>query len=162
MSQLASLTLDAELPLGADPRVVELHRYWLGIRLPPDRLPGRQHFDPVAIPRLLRWLWLVDVVRDPLRFRYRLVGSEHVAAFGRDLTGEWLEEAHPAFLDSSAHPAFSAAAGGAAISHYRGPPVYFVRKDFLSIERLILPLARDGRLPDILLGITVFTRRASA
>ena len=162
MSQLSSRPLDAELPPGSDPRVAQLHRYWLGIRPAPDRLAGRQHFDPVAVPQLLRWLWLVDIERDPLRFRYRLVGSEHVAAFGRDATGEWLDETHPSFLDSSAYPAFVAAASGAEISHYRGRPVYFVRKDFLSIERLILPLARNGRQPDILLGITVFASGASA
>jgi len=158
MSGYAPCSLDAELPADSDSRVVELHRYWRAIRPAQERLPGRQHFDPVAVPQLLRWLWLVDVTRDPLRFRYRLVGSEHVAALGRDATGEWLDEAHPAFPSSSAHPAFLAAAEGAEIAHYRGPPVYFVRKDFLSIERLILPLARDGVLPNILLGITVFIR----
>jgi len=162
MTPLPNRALDAELPLDSDPRVAQLHRYWLAIRPASDRLPGRQHFDPVAIPRLLRWLWLVDIVRDPLRFRYRLVGTEHVMAFGRDTTGEWLDEAHPTFVTSSAYPGFVAAAGGAATSHYRGRPVYFVRKDFLSIERLILPLARNGWLPDIILGITVFTHGAGA
>ena len=152
----------AELPLGCDPRIVQLHRYWLGIRPAPDKLPGRQHFDPVAIPQLLRWLFLVDVVRDPLRFRYRLVGSEHVALFGRDTRGEWLDETHPSFASSTAYPVFASAADGTEISLYRGPPVLFVHKRFLAIERLLLPLARNGRQPDILLGITIFTQGASA
>jgi hypothetical protein len=34
-----------------------------------------------------------------------------------------------------------------------------IKKDYIAIERLMLPLASDGRCVDILLGITVLNPR---
>jgi hypothetical protein len=145
-----------------DPRVAELHAYWRRLFVASDLLPARRHFDPTAVPRLLRWIWLVEVERHPLRFRYRLVGTEHVTTLGRDATGAYLDEVHPRFARSSAHALFAAAAERGEVGFYQGPPVYFIERDHWAIERLILPLAHDGRGVDMLLGITVFVRRDGA
>lgn len=139
-----------------DGRIAELFDYWLSIAPAPGLLPGRQHFDPVQLPRLLRWIWLVEFEHQPLRFRYRLVGTEHVAALGRDATGQWLDDAHPHFTISSAYQQFVAAAERSEPGYYHGEPVYYLRRDWMTIERLILPLARNGRDTDLLLGLTVF------
>jgi hypothetical protein len=147
----------SELP-ACDEKLAALHRYWRAIHPAATQLPGRRHFDPVAVPQLLPWLWLVEVHRAPLRFKYRLVGTVHVEAEGRDPTGLWLDEAHSSFLASSAFAHFRAVAERGEISFYRGPPVYVIKKEFISIERLILPLAEDGRTVDMLLGITVLKR----
>ncbi|HYG91851.1 MAG TPA: PAS domain-containing protein [Azospirillum sp.] len=40
------------------------------------RMPSRADLDPVDIPRLLPVTILVEVLRDPLDFRYRLLGTE--------------------------------------------------------------------------------------
>ena len=149
------LPADASLP-PCDARLAELHRLWQAIRPAPGLLPGRQHFDPVATPQLLRWMFLVQVEREGLRFRYRLVGTEHVFALGRDVTGEWLDVAHHAFATSSAHPQFIAVVAGQT-AYYQGPPTYFVDKEHIRIERLLLPLARAGRTLDMVLGLTVFS-----
>jgi len=138
-----------------DLRLANLHRYWLSIHPGPYTLPGRQHFDPIAVPKLLPWIWLADVHRNPLRFKYRLVGTVHGEAGGRDLTGQWLDEGHPGFAMSSACSHFTSAADAHEIGYYRGPPDYVIKKDYVLIERLILPLARNGKDVDILLGITV-------
>src|SRR5579859_1220842 len=76
------------------PMVRRFYEYWLSIA-PPGRLPGRQHVRPEDIVPLLSRLWMVDVFRDPLRFRYRLVGTNVVNAIGCELTGRWLEEVQP-------------------------------------------------------------------
>jgi hypothetical protein len=148
-----TLAAGADLP-PCDAQIAELYRYWLSIRPVPDLLPGRQHFDPIAIPSLLRLIWLAEVQRDPLRFKYRLVGTAHVEVFGTDTTGRWYDEVHPRFLGSTAYQHFFAAAR-AQIAFYRGPPVYVIDTDWKTIERLILPMARNGRDVDMLLGITV-------
>ena len=148
------LSPDAALP-PCDERIAELLRVWRAIRPSADLLPGRQHFDPLAVPKLLRWILLVEVARAPLRFRYRLVGSEHVTAMGRNATGEWLDAAHPAFAVSTAYPQYRAAADG-QVAYYRGPPTYVMEKDYIEIERLLTPLARDGKNVDMLLTMTVF------
>lgn len=39
-------------------------------------MPSRADLDPIDIPRLLPFTILVDVLHDPLDFRYRLLGTE--------------------------------------------------------------------------------------
>lgn len=60
--------------------------YWQGKRAG-RRMPARRNLDPLDIPRLLPWLMLTDVLRDPLDFRYRLIGTEVAARARRDYTG---------------------------------------------------------------------------
>src|SRR5258707_1296396 len=57
------------------PLVCRLYEYWRAAA-PPGRLPGRQHIAPEDIVPLLSRLWMLDVFREPLRFRYRLVGTD--------------------------------------------------------------------------------------
>lgn len=152
---------EAALP-PCDERIVELYRYWLSIHPARGVLPGRQHFDPVVVPKLLPWLWLVEFERQPLRFRYRLMGTEHVAALGRDATGKWLDEAHPRFTASSAYSQFVAAAEHGEIGFCKGSSVNHSKDSWMSAERLVLPLGRNGHDVDLLLGITVFAPAAAA
>ncbi|HXP32117.1 MAG TPA: hypothetical protein VN832_13570 [Stellaceae bacterium] len=148
------LQRDAELP-PCDGKITALHRYWRSIAPHPGDLPSRQHFDPMMVPRLLPWLWLIDVIHDPLRFKYRLIGTVHVEAAGWNGTGLWLDQAHPKFVDSIAFPQFCAVANEGVLAFYSGPPTYVIKKDYIKIERLIMPLARNGRDVDMLLGVTV-------
>ena len=54
--------------------VEEAWAYWHRIR--GNRpMPSRADFDPVDIPRLLSSTALVDVLRDPLDFQFRLLGT---------------------------------------------------------------------------------------
>src|SRR5260221_4000565 len=103
-----------------DERIVELYRYWLAIHPARGLIPGRQHFDPVDVPRLLPLLWLIEFQRHPLRFKYRLVGTEHVQALGRDPTSQWLDEVHVRFTTSSGYRQLvTAVARGAGRLHPR-------------------------------------------
>jgi hypothetical protein len=146
----------------ADGRVRQLYEHWLGLHPGRGILPGRQHFDPVAVPAsLLPLLWLADVERAPLRFRYRLLGTEQVRVLGRDFTGHWLDEAHPDFVGSAASGQFVAAAERAEVGYRCGNTPILLPKDYRSMERLILPLARDGREVDMLLAISVYHRAAA-
>jgi PAS domain len=144
-------------PPDADERVRRLYQYWLEIHPPGAGLPGRQHLDPTALPpALLPFLWLADVQREPLRFRYRLLGTEQVGVLGRDYTGQWIDEVHPAFLGSAPSGQFIAAAEHGRPGYRRGSTLIILPKDYLSMERLIMPLARDGRTVDMLLAISVY------
>src|SRR5882724_9732666 len=55
-------------------------------------MPRRRDIDPIDIPKLLANLQLVDVVDGGARFRYRLIGTASVAAFGTDATGKCIDE----------------------------------------------------------------------
>ena len=73
-----------------------LFRYWDGIR--GDRpLPNRCDFDPVAIPRLLPHLILVEVLRDQADsqvedFRFRLIGTHVDERMNERYTGRRLSQ----------------------------------------------------------------------
>src|SRR5262245_46601200 len=81
---------DFRAELGS-PRMFELYDYWLGLRHG-HAMPSRADIDPVRIPRHLQNLLLVDVLHDPLRFRYRLIGTRVVDATGEDRTGRFFDE----------------------------------------------------------------------
>ena len=146
-----------EPPPTADARVRLLYRYWLGLHPPEGGLPGRQHVDPTALPpALLPFLWLADVQRAPLRFRYRLLGTEHVRVLRRDYTGHWIDEAHANFAGSAASAQFVAAVERGEPGYRSGDTLIILPEDYRSMERLILPLARDGKSVDMLLAISVY------
>ena len=148
----------AELPPPtADARVRQLYQHWLGLHPAGGGLPGRQHLDPTTLPLpVLPFLWLADVQQVPLRFKYRLLGTEQVRILGRDYTGHWIDEAHPNFLGSAAYAQFITAAERGAVGYRNGHTMIILPKDYRSMERLILPLARDGRTVDMLLAISVY------
>ena len=141
------------------PKIERLHRYWRKMQPSVDRLPGRQHFDPLDISDLMPWVWIVDIERTSgeIAFRYRLLGTEHVRAMTRDLTGRRLDEAHPEFLRHAAYPHYLQVAEG-RMSWRRGRPGFHVDPDLFEMERIMLPLARDGSRPDMLLARTVYFR----
>jgi hypothetical protein len=152
---------EAALP-PCDERIVELYRYWLSIHPARGVLPGRQHFDPVMVPKLLPWIWLAEFEQNPLRFRYRLVGTEQVVALGRDATGKWLEEVHPGFAASAAYRQFVAAVERSDVGFHKGAAINHRQRNWMSVERLVLPMARNGHDVDLLLGISVFMPAAAA
>lgn len=75
----------------SDPRLDELLRYWQERR--GDRpMPARADIRPTQMGSLLRLLNLIEVEREPMRFRHRLVGSETIQRLGRDSTGRLIDE----------------------------------------------------------------------
>ncbi|HYM30037.1 MAG TPA: PAS domain-containing protein [Candidatus Cybelea sp.] len=55
---------------------------------------ARRDIDPLEFKFILGSIILFDVLYEPLRFRYRLVGTRLAARRGFDLTGQLLDE-HP-------------------------------------------------------------------
>jgi hypothetical protein len=139
------------------PKIRELHAYWPSIHPPDRRLPSRQQFNPLAVTSLLPNIWLLDVIREPLRLRYRLIGTRIVDPQGGERTGQWLHEAPPEFAPNA--PRFF---------HYTqvvqsGKPSWRRGKPFLmsyvercaELGRIFLPLAGDGTTVDMILAITL-------
>ena len=152
----------SSLPSSCDRRLLQLHDYWLSRAPGEGMLPGRQHFDPLHIPALLPWVWMMDVQRSPLRFRYRLVGTEHVRVSGRDVTGRWMDEVHADATKVEIYEQMIDAAERGAVGYRRGPPLFPQQANFSETERLLLPMARNGREVDMLLAITVYHPKRGA
>lgn len=143
------------LPLAdMDPLVRFLLEHYLGLRGPVGRLPGRPDIDPARLVRVLPLMHMMDVMSGPpLRFRYRLVGSRLSAQVGRDPTGTFMDE-YPGGTGST-HDTLVRVATRRAVSWRRGRPLLPHLPDYKWLERIVLPLARDGRTVDMTIGLTV-------
>lgn len=142
--------------IGAHERVHRFFAYWRSLHRD-GQLPGRQHVDPLAIPDLLPGAWLLDVQREPFRLRYRLVGTRVVEAIGREVTGQWLDEAHPDIGRDPRYLARSRAVVETGTPSWRrGPPNLWRHEVYSMIENLIVPFAADGKTIDMLMTLTVF------
>lgn len=141
----------ADAPMHAD--MVRLFDYWRAIA-PHGALPGRCHFDPLAIAELLPRVWLLDVVREPFRLRYRLCGTKLVEALGQDPTGRWLDEFHGKVRDPHYIDRYRRMVEEGVATWRRGSANFEHDKDWIVLENLIVPLATDGRTVDLLVALT--------
>ena len=153
-------TASFRLPDTAHALVRAAYTYWLEIH-PAGHLPGRQHFDPLHIPLLLPHIWLLDVQRDAasraVDFRYRVVGTAVDLSMGQTLTGKRMDAVIPGFSDDTRLSApYVAAAERSQLSYRKGAPLFGHNQQYRALERLLMPLARDGRTVDMLFCITLF------
>ena len=134
----------------------EAYDYWCS-KADAGRLPGRDAIDPLELPAVLPWLNLIDVLRDgeKYRFRHRLIGTGIVSRFGRDSTGSWFDELYDAeFLESHQKDYVSIVESGRpALSRV---PMPLKEKNFITYERLALPLATDGVTIDMIMVVLDF------
>jgi hypothetical protein len=74
-----------------EPRLRRLYAYWIE-RKGGRRFPARGDIDPLDFPYVLGSIMLLDVLRDPLRFRVRLHGTELVRRDTMDCTGKFFDD----------------------------------------------------------------------
>jgi hypothetical protein len=139
---------------GADvishPMLVALYRYWDGKR-GGRTMPARRDLDPSEIPRLLPHIYMVDVLRDPLRFRYRLIGTAICNFLGRDYTRRAVDAATYGEGESLNRllELFTAVVETRGPVAYKGNIWYVSGRDWRQVEALLMPLSQDGTNVDI-------------
>ncbi len=138
------------------PKTRALHSYWQSRSPGPGIVPSRAQIDAADIPHLLPNIFLLDVIENPLRFRYRLAGTRLLYAGGRELTGLVMEDAHPNLFIAPPYADYPACVREHRVSRRLGSPVFDWDRDHVRIERLLLPLAGDGVRVDVILGLSVF------
>jgi hypothetical protein len=161
---LQALDYSAQPPRHAEPEAWHpiLRDYFAYYRsiAPDGLLPGRQHFDPFAIPGALARLVLLDVQRGPLRYRYRLVGTKEAELYGHDPTGRWYDEVKPRNLQTeSGYVRLQHAVEDGVISYRKGAVLAIRHREHQSVENLVCPFASDGRTVDMLTVCAVIFRR---
>ena len=121
------------------------------------RLPSRAMIDPTDIPALLPHVVIHGVLRDPLDFNYRLIGTEVRRHMAEDRTGQRMSaipgQQPPSLIwDNFARVA---ATGRPVLNQtpYTGP-----HREFLRMESVQLPLAADGVRVDMILVFVDFLR----
>ncbi len=128
--------------------------YWLAKK--GDRpAPTRAEIDPAEIKSLLPHVGLVDVEPSPLRFRFRLAGTEIIKGYGEELTGRYLDEVD---LDNHEREIIGDYTRAAESGEPSCSMLDYKRKDghYIRYERMVLPLSSDGKKIDMLIGGCVF------
>lgn len=153
MTSLPTLPVEA-----IDPQLRAFDGYWRS-RAPGGRLPGRQHIDPLDVPTLLPNLVLFDVEpqdadADKLRFRVRLAGGTLVELVGANPTGRYLDD----FVAPDRRAQINAVYADIVrcrSAHYWECQLWTPGREFVRIQRLALPLARDGATVDMIVACYV-------
>ena len=137
------------------PLAQRFYDYWLSVA-PSDALPGRQHVAPEEMTPWLSRLWLIDVHREPLRYRLRVCGSCVVRSLGQEVTGRWLDEVHPlSASDSRSRDRLRLVAEQARPTWRRGLPRWRRAPEVKVAESLMVPLAANGRTVDKIMGVSI-------
>ena len=127
---------------GCHERVRAIYRYWDSKRN--GRLmPSRADLDPVDIPKLLPDICLVDVVPDPRKYVYRLIGTNECTMRGSGTSKDSV------FLNYD------------GVTRTRAPrldrdPSITSDDRFIQHESIFLPLSDDGANVNMILVFTVY------
>lgn len=135
------------------PQLRQLYTYWEE-RRGARRFPARKQIDPLDLKFALGNLTLVDVLYNPLRFRFRLVGTLLIQRLGMDLTGLGLDDIpDPAYRDQVRAVYGRVVETGSGSVSYGERALEGQRRNF---EILRLPLAEDGVTIDMLLSCSLY------
>lgn len=148
------------LPPGVDePEFAALLRYWESKRRD-GRLPARSDIDPIEMRGLLSQLLLFEVIwtEPALRFRFRLAGTSFTHLVGRDITGFCLDDLGPSERIAPVHDAMTAVARSGRPAYLAGRPT-LRSEHYITVKRLGVPLAADGRQVGMILGLWLAQRR---
>ena len=138
----------------ADRRLRDLYDFWLARRGDRPAMP-RDDLDPTQIPALLKNLVLADVTDGGRTIRYRLVGTEVVAAHGLDYTGMTVEELTRGSTLTFTHQLYRVVVGQ-SVPVYSEGRFRWEDRDYHLTRRLHLPLTRSGEIVDMVLLGQVF------
>lgn len=143
---------DVKLSLHS-PTLRRLYDYWLS-KVRGTSLPGRSDIDPLDFRYALGDIALVDVLYEPLRFRFRLDGTRHVEHFGFDMTGQFLDDFPQPEMRQFIHGNYR------NVVESRRPQRY--HRDLTTdgrpfrYETLLMPLASDGQKVDMIMVAIAF------
>ncbi len=127
----------------------DLLEYWDKIRGDAP-LPARSDFDPLCVPQALPFLGLIDIVEPGPQFRYRLIGTKLPAYAPGRREGRLVEDQKT--------PSYANYLNCVYELPYRFRRPVFIREcaDYGEAQedcftRLLLPMAQDNNMPDMLL-----------
>jgi hypothetical protein len=142
------------------PPLVLLFQYWQSKHRPDGSLPRRVDIDPVEIarvrPTLVPHLWLADVLRDPYRFRYRLIGGALSDAGAPGRVGELIHEPGST-IGKSLHDNLVKICDERTWNYRSGTPTLPHSRHVEAIERLSLPLVDEAGAVAVILSASVYT-----
>lgn len=118
---------------------VRILNYWMSQQSPETLRPF--DFDPVAVPSVLPFVYLLE--RDGDRLKYRVSGEEVNRLFGSNHSGKYLDEVVPPEIYGLVGRYFLRVFDP-AICIFKGW-VVLPDRDFLEFERVLMPVRHNGR-----------------
>ena len=146
-------------PLIEDPLLKTALDYWESLRADAPALPSRKDLDPMAVPRLLPSILLIDVMPDD-RFEYRLAGARIEERYQMyDFPGKTPQEALGADAEKVLGP--YRLVRDERCLFYRDIDDDWLRREptFKSYRGLLLPFTADGTNVTTIVGVFSFVRR---
>lgn len=116
-------------------------------------MPRKRDIDPVELPpKLLPNIQIIEVIDGGARFRYRLVGTASVDAFGSDYTGRYPDEMFSDdrlnFIQSLYRTVYTTKTPLFSLNRY-----HTTKNIDLFAYRIYMPLSEDGIEVSNILGI---------
>jgi hypothetical protein len=132
------------------PFLQRLHADWNTLRRDTP-YPSRGDFEPLRFRYILGSISLIDVHREPLRFFYRLHGTDMARWLGFDLTGKFMDEAPNRDWARLAcqHLTAVVESGQPSVAWHFDE---LVGDQLWNLEALVLPLSRSGHGLDMLIS----------
>jgi len=145
-SQLTAVNQPHDIPV---PLLRDLYEYWHG-KKGDRKMPSRPDICPTEIIDLLPKILLIDVTYEPLRFRFRLIGTDVVSIMGQDVTGKYLDELSS---NSAMHSRLSWLARHKT-TYYVSTQLDWLNRSFQKYHVLGLPLGdAAGKVNMVMYGI---------
>lgn len=144
----------ANSQIPSSPILLELYRYW-DMKRGARAFPSRADIDPIEIRRVLPHVVLTDVFREPLRLRYRLVGTAIIDLFDMgELTGRWIDEATYGDWAQSLHSVYSVVIDTGKPARAFGELRQFKGHEWITLEDIFLPLGEtDDLVTMVMVGV---------
>lgn len=160
LAQRNIATLRDFLPKVQHAGVTQFINYLLSIH-PAERLPSREHFDPLAIPALLSGIALTTVERDSgsVRLRMKVVGQDLVDASPVRLSHRYLDEvvADLPGAEIILRSRMQVVETGCAYLRRGAPSMPFTYR-MVALEYVHCPLSDDGERVDQILSFFSYKR----
>ncbi len=142
-----------------DPRCIATYRYWERLR-GTRPAPTRKEIDPAALRAVLPYIFMLDVFYDPLRFRFRLIGTGIVTFVGRDSTGKDVTYENYGPYAASLYLLYKTVSERCAPVGFKGSVFYRPGREWQQTEALLLPLCDEGRLVNKIIACYTPVERA--
>lgn len=138
------------------PKIRAITAYWRSIHPAEGMLPGFAQVNPLDIPDLLADIWTIDVKRDPYRFTVRLIGEMTRSSGAPFRKGFDFDELGDGKVRESLLAVLKNVVQTREPDWYRGPPNVPHSVELRELERILLPLAADGKTVDAILVLSIF------
>jgi hypothetical protein len=139
------------LPERLEPDLERVHAYWKDLKRGDNDIPFWDDVKFSMQARLAREVMVIQAFKNPLRFRFDLVGDDLTRRYGAALAGRFTDEV-------DLHPPVDKLTGQCRATVERRAPTYFQHlapDDDTRYSRLVLPLWGSGHI-EMLIGAACF------